>query len=97
MLLLTARIVEIVCDWPPPGAMPDRSIVCSPAFSKIGAGLGIGFSVGATVTGVRLIVRDAEPRLLTDAPSSTVNVTCRVSGVGLVLLLKYVTDRSAVW
>ena len=97
MLLLTATIEAIVCTWPPPGVMPDRLIVCSPEFSKIGAGLGIGFSVGATLTVVRLIVRDAEPRLLTVAPSSTVNVTCRVSGVGLVLLLKYVTDRSAVW
>ena len=67
--------------------MPVRLIVCGRRFSRIGAGLAIGSSVGASLTGVTVIVRDAEPRLLTAAPSLAVNVTVRVSGDGLVLVL----------
>ena len=90
-LLLAAAIEVIVCDWPPPAVMPDRLIVCGPAFSRIGAGLGIGSSVGATLTGVMVIVRVAAPRLLIAAPSLAVNVTvigARSGGDGLVLLLE---------
>ena len=55
---LTLALRLRVCDWPPPAVMPDRSIVSGAAFSRIVRGSAIGLSVGATLTGVTVTVRE---------------------------------------
>src|SRR4051794_39775655 len=84
--------------WPPPAVMFVRLIDWMPAFWRTAPGV-VTLTVGATLIGIRLIVRDdvPEPGLVPPEPSKTVNVTVRGSVDGLVLPLKYVTERIADW
>src|SRR4051794_4468245 len=96
VLLLLAVTVRL-WSTPAPALMPERVIVCTPAVAGIAGGLGIGLSVGATLTWTTLMARDPEPMLLIAPPSLTVNVTRRCDVDGLLLLLAYVTERRAAW
>ena len=83
--------------------MPESGTVinCSTLLSMTEGGFLIGFSVGATLTGMTLIVQIAVPTLSVAAPSLTVNVTVRSGAVpprfGLELVSWYVTESSAAW
>src|SRR4051794_19323179 len=58
--LLEVAVTVRVCVSDGPAEMPDRLTVCWPASSRIAAGLLIGLSVGASLTGVTVTLKVRE-------------------------------------
>src|SRR3954463_11245916 len=92
LLLLAVRLRFWIS--PPPAEMPVRVIVRGVGVglfdvnSRIGAGLAMPLIVGASLTGMTVIERNALPTLLLGEPSSAENCTVRGSDEGLSLRLK---------
>ena len=83
MLSTTAWTFKLCVVLPPPAVMPVSGTVinCSTLLSMIEGGFLIAASVGATLTGMTLIVQIAVPTLSVAAPSLTVKITVRSGAV----------------